>query len=883
LRIHRILPILALTAFSVLAAEAKPEARQVLPQAYVLFCDGVDLELEGKYADAIQKLEKAQALDPKSSSILYEIGFCYYRTAKNTEAIDYIKRSLAIEPQYGPAHEVLAFTYKATGKSDEALRELEAAAKSAIPPRNHENLISRIAWIYERQGDHRKAIGWYRYLIETGYRRRDTLATLGVLELKEGLYEDAFEAFRQVVRMTPSDEATVADLARAYGELPEKERTEAVRRTEAAAAKSPGPEGQEVLAMAYQAAGREEDMLRALASAAMAASRRASAQKEYLAERFEELGDYPRAVEWRRKMLQDQKKPSADGLARIADLYFKNEQMPEAAKVYREALAAEPGRRDLLRRVADCDAQLYQWDKAAAVLEEYRQGKTLDPNDAEPLYELGVMYDRAGKKDQAAAAKQQAYDLLNRAINKPDSKLSDTKIYLDLAELYYADNKPDKALGCLLVVHHLEPDDAKRVLLLATGYKRVQNWREAAALCQRYLEKDPRSVTSVGALAELAQCEEALGRFDEANAARERARRLLLAAYKATENANAKAALQAQLGEMELKQNHLQDAIRYLQTAIQDNPKQPLLHLLLASAHEGLGDWLLAATQYKSYLSAMGPKVDDDDAPNLYRLGVAQTRAGQAQAGRENKARAIQILTATLDTLDKEKRGIPSHKAQVYRELASFYATEKQYDKALDAAQRAIALAPPSKRASYDLALASLYDDVKRHDDSEKILLAAYQREPNNPAVLNHLGYFYAERNRNLDQAVDLIKKALHHEPLNGAYLDSLGWAYYQQGKNQEALDLLVRAAAYEPDAVILDHVGDAYARLGKIQEAREAWRRALRHDPDVEGVAEKLKKSEAPAPSQLPKPDTTPKPPDVQPKDTNPKGTAPTPKDAPK
>ena len=100
----------------------------------------------------------------------------------------------------------------------------------------------------------------------------------------------------------------------------------------------------------------------------------------------------------------------------------------------------------------------------------------------------------------------------------------------------------------------------------------------------------------------------------------------------------------------------------------------------------------------------------------------------------------------------------------------------------------AVALAPPAKLTLYQLALASLYDDIKRYDDSEKTLLAARQRDPDNPAVLNHLGYFYAERGRNLDQAVGLIQKALHAEPINGAYLDSLGWAYYEQGKNQEAV-----------------------------------------------------------------------------------------------
>ena len=284
-----------------------------------------------------------------------------------------------------------------------------------------------------------------------------------------------------------------------------------------------------------------------------------------------------------------------------------------------------------------------------------------------------------------------------------------------------------------------------------------------------------------------------------------------------------------------------------------------MLQLFIAQTYEGLCDWLSVATRYKAYLAAIAPKIGDAEARHLYRLGIAQTRSGQLQTGRENKAKAVALLTSTLDSLEKEKRGTPAHKAEILRTLAGTYAAEKQYDKALPTLERAVALAPPAKRTEYQLGLASLYDDLKRHDESQKILLEAHQREPNNPMVLNHLGYFYAERGRNLDQAVELVKKALHYDPLNGAYLDSLGWAYYQQGKNQQAADLLKRAAVYEEDAVILDHLGDAYQRLGKTQEARDAWLQALRHDPDIEAVKEKLKKTEpqAPPPPGPPKPPT--------------------------
>ncbi len=123
--------------------------------------------------------------------------------------------------------------------------------------------------------------------------------------------------------------------------------------------------------------------------------------------------------------------------------------------------------------------------------------------------------------------------------------------------------------------------------------------------------------------------------------------------------------------------------------------------------------------------------------------------------------------------------------------------------------------------------------------------METHKAEPDNPAVLNHLGYFYAERGKNLDQAASLVQKALDAEPLNGAYLDSLGWVYYQQGKAEEALKLLLRAVQYEEDGVIRDHLGDIYRKLGKLHEAREAWAKAIVLDPEIEGVAEKLKSTQ--------------------------------------
>ncbi|MBM4041420.1 MAG: tetratricopeptide repeat protein [Planctomycetes bacterium] len=826
------------------APPAKEAPRRELPlEAQVLFMEAVQLKEQKKFADAIERFQKVLEFDKDSATVLFELGFCHYSLGKNKEALEFLKRSLELDPQNGMAHETLAFVYNALNERDKALDELEAAAKSGRRPRNHEGLVQKIAWIYERQRDYKNAIKWYQFLLDCGYRSRKAYLTLGTLQLKEKLYDEALACFREVVRRTDEDEAGPDDVAAAYGTLTEAERADALRRYEATAAHAKDSATLEALALAYQAAGRTDDMLRTLERAAALVSDRTAAQREFLAEHFEEAGNLPKAIEWRLKILADRKAPTAEDHASIAALYVKHEEMEKAADAFRKAAAAEPARTDLLRRVADCYSEMYQWDKAAAVLEEMLKGKELGPADAETVFELGEVLRHAGKAQPAAERRKQAFDLLAGAIGKTGSKAAEVQLQVTLAELYYADQKPEKALGYLLVAQQLDPDDPRKLLLVAGAYKRVRNWTEAAATLQRYIESQPKSLATAGALIERATCLECTGQAEAANAVRDEARKLLLGAAEATKNDSLKAAVRIQLGEVDTQRNQPKAAIEHFLEALGLDPKRAIAHLHLGQCYQMLGDWARAAAHYKSYLDTQ--TVGEAEARILYRLGVAQTRSGQADLGKQNKARAIQLLHDAMATLEKEQRGTPTHKAGLWRELCGFYSGEKHHAQALDAIGKALALAPASKRADYSLAQASILDDLKRYDDGEKLLVETHKAEPDNPAVLNHLGYFWAERAKNLDQAVTLVQKALHHEPLNGAYLDSLGWAYYQQGKHEDALKLLLRALQYEEDAVIRDHLGDAYHKLGKLREAREAWAKAIVLDPDLEGVAEKLKNTQ--------------------------------------
>lgn len=104
------------------------------------------------------------------------------------------------------------------------------------------------------------------------------------------------------------------------------------------------------------------------------------------------------------------------------------------------------------------------------------------------------------------------------------------------------------------------------------------------------------------------------------------------------------------------------------------------------------------------------------------------------------------------------------------------------------------------------------------------------QLSPEFDEALNYLGYMWAERGRNLEQARDLIARALKVEPNNAAYLDSMGWVLYKLNQPREALAYLLKAvaASEEPDATLYDHLGDIQAALGEREKAREAWQKSL-------------------------------------------------------
>ena len=127
-----------------------------------------------------------------------------------------------------------------------------------------------------------------------------------------------------------------------------------------------------------------------------------------------------------------------------------------------------------------------------------------------------------------------------------------------------------------------------------------------------------------------------------------------------------------------------------------------------------------------------------------------------------------------------------------------------------------------------------------RWERAEADLKKALEFEPEQPYVLNYLGYSWIEHGRNLEQAEKFIRRAVELRPNDGFIADSLGWVFYRTGRYEEAVEQLERAVALEPgDPVINEHLGDAYWKVGRRNEARFQWAHALAMSPEEKRLPE--------------------------------------------
>ena len=113
---------------------------------------------------------------------------------------------------------------------------------------------------------------------------------------------------------------------------------------------------------------------------------------------------------------------------------------------------------------------------------------------------------------------------------------------------------------------------------------------------------------------------------------------------------------------------------------------------------------------------------------------------------------------------------------------------------------------------------------------------------PEHADALNYLGYSYADKGMNLNEALSLVEKALKLKPDNGYIIDSLGWVYFKMGRYDDAAETIKKAVSIiGNDPVIYEHLGDIYLSQGLDKDALKAWEKAVEFQEKEEGLKERV------------------------------------------
>jgi tetratricopeptide (TPR) repeat protein len=201
-----------------------------------------------------------------------------------------------------------------------------------------------------------------------------------------------------------------------------------------------------------------------------------------------------------------------------------------------------------------------------------------------------------------------------------------------------------------------------------------------------------------------------------------------------------------------------------------------------------------------------------------------------AELGRAAALRRSDRSDAAIEVLKQlsESHGdIPSVQialADAYRQIENFEASLAPYARALELIGE-----PQEQHWIVYFARGIAHERLGRWGDAEADFRAALDLRPEQPQVLNYLGYSFLEMNENLDEALDLIDRAVTQRPDSGYIVDSLGWGLYRVGRYAEAVGHMERAVELLPvDPIVNDHLGDVYWAVGREREAEFQWHRAL-------------------------------------------------------
>lgn len=578
-----------------------------------------------------------------------------------------------------------------------------------------------------------------------------------------------------------------------------------------------------------------------------------------------------KAIDFYKKAMKDD--PSAGFLGEeLSDLYIQTGRLREAVQESEGILKTNPNdltaRRVLgrifARMIGDPQQKGMNQKMLEQATEQYKKITELEPADTDAWLMLGRLY----KMGQKSVEAKQAYE----QVLKEDPENVDALSGLAMVLADVGDSA--KAADLLRKVAEKSPN-LRTLTQLAAAYEQMREFKLSAQTLKRAVEMQPennelrREYANILVQAEeydtaittydeivkeepkdgaswlrLSQLHMQLGHVDKAWDAHKKAAEIEPANLEVRYNA---------VGLYEA-QDKLPEAIAALKEVLNDSSTRAgstEAKKNRARLQERLGMLYRGNAQYAEAAAAFreAGDLDKDGAVRASAQIIESWRQGKeyqksvAEADEALKKfpgdRMIRLVRASsLVEMGRGKEAVDDVKTmldgksdrETHLQLAQLYDRMKNYPemgKSLDAAEKLAK--SDEERESVWFTRGSMLERQKKFDEAEKEFRQVLERNPNNAAALNYLGYMFADRNVKLAEAEKMIRKALEQEPGNGAYLDSLGWAQYRLGKYAEAETSLKQATEKVPrDSTIQDHLGDVYLKMGRLKDAINAWEKSL-------------------------------------------------------
>ncbi len=430
--------------------------------------------------------------------------------------------------------------------------------------------------------------------------------------------------------------------------------------------------------------------------------------------------------------------------------------------------------------------------------------------------------------------------LLNR-IRKlaPDD---DTEVMGFLGKLYYNNDMADDALDVFSKVVQKDPDDFVALDYLASLYLDRKDYAKA----EEYLNKELEIKQLESVYFRLGVIKEIREQYPEAIAEYEKVLRMNPVDKQARER----------IAQIYVKQKSTDKAIDEFLVLSKQQPDNVDMHVRLGMLYyearefdRSLDEFRMGLagspenTAIRYYLALVLEEMERfDEAEIEFRKIIIQEpknvnaflHLAIIYTGQKKDDEAIAMFEEILG-FDKEK-------PEIFLSLAMALVRKKNYTRAEEVMADAIARFKDNEDLYFNLAM--IYDKTERFVAMIDALRKTLEINPKNAEALNYLGYYYADKNINLQESMTLIERALALKPDDGYILDSYGWVLYRLGQYDLALEKLERAVSLSSeDPMLFEHLGDVYQALKKPEKALENWKKALKNHEKEEGLKERVEK----------------------------------------